>query len=616
MARQVTYRASFKEDMAKMKELGNLEKALDKVTMSDLVLPDHVGWLTIASSGERCWGIVADMLLCVFSDQATENPNDVILLPGCNVFPVSCKESEKGADNPEQLSTEPYLFIIESPATDKTHMFKTESQLEAKKWINILKVASTLDVDLFSHISKDKRRQRRCSADTLNAFKGTNFLEDDLDSPRYASSRYEPSPGGMSRNLNILSMSLGDSVLVGSDKIVLDDFRKRLRRDTGSSIQNHPVKATYNMDFLEATPSPSMPCLRSFDSLESLKHYDSSKHANMFKSSGDIPSAAHMRTARAQSMDLGKSSSGLARKVSSFKDRMFGSRSSRTRPTLIKLCQIKGPAISGYLHHKMLLKWTKLWCVASQGFFYGFKSNNPRESPHISILLRDCTLSYVEQESKTKKPLVFKLFQLGRKSVCMNAPDMHNLVQWLQTLQVESTRIYPNISVHRPSDSECSYDSACSSPSVSSSQVEFFAQSNFWSMPSGYAIGQNCEPLGNTFPLTSRDLERLSRSEEPIMEKAPVQSSLDEWDTTSTVSSMQDLGYIGSMEDIAGQYYAASLCTDKEMTFPKKKYKGKGDKKKQYGKVYRKYHPMESQREIQELQETAEQIQVSRLDNR
>ncbi|KAL3861477.1 hypothetical protein ACJMK2_007510 [Sinanodonta woodiana] len=455
------------------------------ISMSDLSLPDHSGWMTWQSgSGKRVWCAVVDMILCVCENDQAERPMEVLLLPGCNIRPLIYKTAINGLKTRSNTNTitgiGKYQMVIDNCSTRRKHIFSVENQASLNVWVNVLENASNLDPDSINGMTLE----RRSSINSL--------LQEGLNSgcttPRYipssdSSNRVQKvSNCGTVETEKTLSTQNGlsqqESQFQGQS---LQEFRKRLRGlDTEHEQSKHvPIKAQH---FEKAPSKESKPTsskkIRSFGgSLESLLKFRKKKSKKDLADTSSIEDARSVDSMSSggqtslQSMegdttsypnlmatplDTGYSSSttklskksrskdtNIIRRASDLKERVITKRDSKST---IRLGDLTDCSIHGHLYCKHLLKWLKHWCAVCHGCFYSFKSQSPEDPPHFAILLNQCKISILsEQERKYKRKFVFKLSRPNSKSLYLCAGDNNELSRWVQVLHMEANNVQSDI---------------------------------------------------------------------------------------------------------------------------------------------------------------------------
>ena len=496
------------------------------VSMSDLAIPDFMGQLTDQSANRKIWGVVLDMLFCVFENQIAEKPRDVIILPGCNIRPLVYKSAINGVHIHSQTISgiSKFQFVIDDCSSSRKHVFGVESQNDLDTWYKVLKKASALDPDVTNDITLSNGQvsttnvtPRRLSLD--ESFTKTGYFpsqdspnrQQKLSSPRSCDNlgaldnSDDVSSGSPSRVNGNHQSPRGTPNLVRSDsrRQSVQDFKKRLRREqpeTDGSKQQ-PIRAMhFEPKVSEGVPEKSLgkktKSLGSFENLLKFKRKkkkstsdDSVSNDNESVSSSSVDqdfsasrsidiSASESKLGKkktkqmSRSLDMGQPKNGvnnkIVRRASDIKDRVFNKRP--TKP-FAKLVDLSDCSVSGYLHYKQPLKWQKLWCVVCRGCFYGFKSQSANDTAHVSTLLANCAVVYVAEKDKRQKHMyIFKLTQERSKSIYLCATDYRELMKWLTVLQMESNSVISNHDrIRRPSVSES--DSVCSSQSSHSGSI-------------------------------------------------------------------------------------------------------------------------------------------------
>ncbi|XP_070207659.1 uncharacterized protein [Littorina saxatilis] len=283
------------------------------------------------------------------------------------------------------------------------------------------------------------------------------------------------------RRIDFLSMSLGNARDVSKGSV--DDIRRKLRREHEHTQEpkTAPLKATYTApttrhrsffrvsgfeslfsrtkkrsasadDAKGRKPLKDNPPLKSGSTPPSLEMTRKEKRKLTRTGSEELPtegSDEKMKEGRAflsRSWDAEKSSRGLGssirRSASDLRSRLFSS-SDKSRGPGLRLADLSDFRFQGYLHYKGRVRWVKVWAVLCRGCFYGFKSERPEETPLLVFVLPQCTVSYVSDSDtkKTKKQFAFKLSQPHCRSLSLCADNHHDLMTWLQALQLEACKV-------------------------------------------------------------------------------------------------------------------------------------------------------------------------------
>lgn len=505
---------------------------LQNVSMSDLAIPDHMGQLTDQTENKKIWGVVLDMLFCVFDDQISEKPRDVIILPGCNIRPLVYKSAINGVQTHSQTVSgiSKCQFVIDDSSTNRKHVFGVESQNDLDTWYRVLKKAAALDPDVTNDISTSSGQAaqttltpRRLSLDDGIPYSKPGYIPSQdspnrrqkLNSPRSCENlvSFDISENGTSESQSRVNghssnqpSPKGTPNLVRNDsrRQSVQDFKKRLRREQPEVevSKQQPIKAMhFEPKQSEGLPESSVgKKTKSFGSFENLLKFKRRKRRSQSEdsTSNDTESVVSSSSVEqdfsvtrsidisatesklgkkktkqmSRSLDSGQPKNGtnetLIRRASDLKDKVFSRRQSKPSA---KLGDLTDYSISGFLHHKYHLKWQALWCVVCRGCFYGFKSQSADETAQVAVLLANCAVVYVTEKDKRQKHLyIFKLSQERAKSIYLCTDDYRELMKWLTVLQMESNSVISNQeSIRRPSVSES--DSVCSSLSSQSGSV-------------------------------------------------------------------------------------------------------------------------------------------------
>lgn len=497
---------------------------MQNLTMSDLVLPDHMGWLTDQSEHRKVWGIVVDMLFCIFESKEAEKPLDVLLLPGCNIRPLVYKTAMNGLHTRKPARTitgvAKFQIVIDNSSTRRKHLFSFDSQNELDVWYSILKKASNLDPDSTNEVMSDRRssvcsltKDPSSSNDTLAVENSSRYMPSQ-NSPnrvqKMSKSAIENADESSESDLKIHLGADEDPVVNNhnhknetssprtlirneSKRQSVQDFRKRLRRETEPEVSKHlPLKAQHFPPAKQEEPKvePGKK-IRSFGSFESLLKFKrkrkkkdsedttseetvsivstSSVEQELPRVSSSVDfSAKRSQMKKSRSRPLSRSldfsnktedlNSGLVRRASDIKDKFFQKRPAKRQTKLGDLVDV---SIHGFLQHKHHLKWQKLWCVVCRGCFYGFRSQSPEDSAYLAVVLSNCVVVYMtDRDRRHKHQCVFKLSQENTKSIYLCASDIKELQQWLQVLQMEANNVHSNTSLKRNLSNSSSIDSS------------------------------------------------------------------------------------------------------------------------------------------------------------
>ena len=493
---------------------------MQTLSMSDLALPDHMGWLTDQSEHRQVWGVVVDMLFCIFECQEAEKPSDVIVLPGCSIRPLVYKTAMNGLHTRKPSKTitgvAKFQIVIDNSTTRRKHLFSFETQNDLDTWYRVFKKASNVDTESTNEVVSDKDEPMRSVSNESNSEiieKTTGYMPsqsspsrvhkllsttdasiDASDSDLKLDLRGDDDPSGYLQTQLTATDRPSPRPLIRNEarRQSVQDFRKRLRRETEPELSKQlPLKAQHFPPAKAEEPKVEPKKIRSFGSFESLLKFKrkrkkkdsedttseetesivsvSSVEQDLPRVSSSVDISAkrsQMKKSRSKplsrSLDFGTKSEelngGLVRRASDIKDKFFQRRPSKRTTKLGDLVDV---SIHGFLHHKHHLKWQKLWCVVCRGCFYGFRSQSPDDSAHIAAVLSNCVVVFMtNRDRRHKHQCVFKLSQENAKSIYLCANDIKELQQWLQVLQMEANNVQSNTSLKRNLSNSSSIDSS------------------------------------------------------------------------------------------------------------------------------------------------------------
>ena len=285
-------------------EYTNSNSFMQNISMSDLALPDHMGWLTDQSEHRKVWGIVVDMLFCIFESKEAEKPYEVILLPGCNIRPLVYKTAMNGLHTRKPAKTitgvAKFQIVIDNSSTRKKHLFSFDSQSDLDVWYKVLKNASNLDPDQTNDVASERRASVTTSGngasgsitglvienrsgympsqDTPNRVqKMCKLSREDSEDSTESDVKYDARNGDDDHALNVhnhVNERPSPRALIRNEsrRQSIQDFRKRLRREAEPEISKHqPLKAQHfpPAKHEENKTEPGKK-IRSFGSIESL----------------------------------------------------------------------------------------------------------------------------------------------------------------------------------------------------------------------------------------------------------------------------------------------------------------------------------------------------------
>ena len=200
-----------------------------------------------------------------------------------------------------------------------------------------------------------------------------------------------------------------------------------------------------------------------------------------------IASALLTRRASADSIRVDEKQKKKSRSKSpteSFRARMFTTKNRSVQENFHLGDHSKDDVkVTGWLQYKQLLKWTRMFCVLSKSYFYGYRSNYPSETPDLVLPLWECSVQLVENEKQRKH--CFKICHLNAKSTYLAASDSNELIKWLSALKGE-TKVWENpCSILKP---QASMDSLISRSSLDSTASRNSVDSNCSSNLSGGSL--------------------------------------------------------------------------------------------------------------------------------
>lgn len=492
------------QNLSELAIIENMSDLLKDIEKSDLVLADHLGWLYHQQSGLDRWCVIADIIMCIFENKESNKPILSILLPGADIY---------SSDHPYLITAQTstlrksqsntFRITIDSNIAGQEHTFFAKNADHHTKWVNALKMASNFDQD--PPLSREgldtdlKHGNGNCFCSEENiSFNPLITSEigmdmemslgspDSLDSPVLFSKNkhFHLDLQNSCSDLSLQSESSATSKESGISMLDSSDFKKLLRRDCPENSQSSPLKPKPSHSQSFSSPKAFSLDRRHFTSMESidrivLRKSNSNPLSNEPRTDdGNTESteistpviadgrklggkkSSSSRRPLSQSLDLSKITpvtSGLVRRASGFKERMFGKKgkSSFSGITLGSLEEVK---MSGFLQHKVLLKWQKLFFAVSRGCLYAFKTKNDSENPEFMAILSNYTITYLlsgrQKKNKVTKPYVFKLSQPNCKSIYLCAAHSLDLARWIQVLQMEASQV----SVDNPDSNQDSFE--------------------------------------------------------------------------------------------------------------------------------------------------------------
>ncbi|XP_064611728.1 uncharacterized protein LOC135475724 [Liolophura sinensis] len=490
------------QSLSELAIIENMSDLLKDIEKSDLVLADNLGWLYHQESGLERWCVIADIIMCIFENKESNKPILSILLPGADIYGSDNSLNPNHTSVLGKSQTNTWRITIDSNIAGQEHTFFAKNSEDHMKWVNALKMASNFDQD--SPLCREGLDMKQGNGNCFGSEENFSFnplitseigmdmeislgSPDSLDSPVLFSKNkhFHLDLQNSCSDLSLQSESSTTSKESGISMLDSSDFKKFLRRDCPENGQSSPLKARPSHSLSFSSPKAFSLDRRHFTSMENidrivlrksnsnpLSNAPATDNGNLLSSTELSPpviedgrklggkKSSSCRRPLSQSLDLSKITpvtSGLVRRASGFKERMFGKKgkSSLSGITLGSLVEVK---MSGFMQHKVLLKWQKLFFVVSRGCLYAFKTKNNSENPEFMAILSNYTITYLlngrQKKNKITKPYVFKLSQPNCKSIYLCAAHSLDLARWIQVLQMEASQV----SVDNPDSTQDSFD--------------------------------------------------------------------------------------------------------------------------------------------------------------
>ncbi|XP_078696570.1 uncharacterized protein LOC144924836 isoform X1 [Branchiostoma floridae x Branchiostoma belcheri] len=383
------------------------------VSLSDLTSPDQQGWLYSETDGNRYWCVVADMLFCMFEQETSEQADKVLVLPGYDVRaltfqsekvraeasdPDCCAErDEKRQDTLKRarsLTTSgmgKYQFKLSyENFEDAELVFSAEDEAEVQSWVETLTASSELDPDFFtdSGTEQDGESSEENAVSKLSA--------------------YKPSPKQARKRMELVNQSPCSS----SDS---EDDQRRVQIAPISSLQT-PSKDKGALS-RESSPRTSPQLSR-----KAALHSPKPKVVSKLFSGNKSPMQQRKK----------KLGANIVHKVSTLKDKVAGQlvRSKYMRSD--SNTKFEDAVISGQLHRKGKLSWSKCYCVVSGRQVYCYKSQKMEGEPDAVVSLAGASVEGYETE---KRPHSFKITEANGKTMVLSAMDAVELNRWMTVLK-------------------------------------------------------------------------------------------------------------------------------------------------------------------------------------
>ena len=509
LRRQLVQMLTKSKQPADTMQLGNLDQL---ITASALEHPDHSGWVTEGGRGKATWAVLADMLFCVFDSPQEERPKLVRLLPGMEVRGIVYNSAKRDSLTDEELDANrntiknrtisglcAHQFVIEDPVAEEVHHFGVSSQAELDHWVALLKVASTLDTDVFSDESdleisinvgtettcnrpsqrppKPPRTQVNKKADSKSS-KFSEYNGGIEHSPKRSVSvssnnsdtctvndspvrKYQPPSTSAKSRLDRISMD--DSCIPTAEDA--DNANKKSALFRCSSYKE--INTSDDASTQRTQPSPNK--IRKFGSIEDIKKklskaklkvpFSRNTQIEQYKETNGNKKSSKTRdrtrssslddnsSVSSQDSDVSASKHGIGAKIAyhanNWREKMFGTKDSNGKHEDRHLAK-SSVKFAGPLQQRHLLKWIKVWCVVTDGMFMSYKSHSEAGTPLWSVTLQECSIS-PSQDDKVKKPYVFKLSHLGARSFYFSADGAVEHVKWLSVLRTQVRYCEPSI---------------------------------------------------------------------------------------------------------------------------------------------------------------------------
>ncbi len=460
------------------------------VTRSALQNPDHSGWLYCLDSSEWKWCLLADLFLCIFSDPKEDKPEITILLTGYDVKPMLYNSAKRVLAATNAGGNEDYQnvtcsadilrnqFLVVDKRTGSKRRFAVESYMDLQNWLRRLRTASALDYSIFfdtgSYDEAASPRLRNISTDEMAplgrliacAEKSTDDSDDSKNTLPSSPSTVWSSDGidacatssSMSANAyKDMEYHAGDTNRLGSEIACTTDPRTadigKLHRPnsyheteskTGSNRVPVPNSNGHPPDTVAALKKKSLSMGRhsSMDRLKALfriksdrvQSSDGSSRRKSQESESDCESCQN-DDRRKPKMFGGRNSRSRSRSRSRVKETLqdHSEKDSAGTHNLRIGSQLNEVILSGYLHHKHILKWNSVWCAISEGLFCVYHSATDGELPFHAVPLSECSLQFSHQ-LQGKRRFVFKLCQLGARSLYFSARTEGEFDSWLNSM--------------------------------------------------------------------------------------------------------------------------------------------------------------------------------------
>ncbi|XP_078615576.1 uncharacterized protein LOC144884244 isoform X2 [Branchiostoma floridae x Branchiostoma japonicum] len=415
------------------------------VALSDLTSPDQQGWLFSETDGTRYWCVVADMLFCMFEKETAEQAVKVLVLPGYDVRALTF-QSEKVREEPTEkhdvkvhdqkqedtlkrarsLTTSgmgKFQFQLSYENFEEAELvFSAESGAEVQSWVEALTASSELDPDFFtdSGTEQDGESSEESAVSKLSA--------------------YKPSPKQARKRMDLVNQPHSSS----SDS---EDDQRHVQIAPISSLQTPTKDGASRESSPGASPQLSRKALHS-PKPKVLSNLFGNKSPTLQKKK--------------------KLGVNIVHKVSTLKDKVTGQlvRSKYMRSD--SNTKLEDAVISGQLHRKGKLSWSKCYCAVSGQRLYCYKSHKMDSEPDAVVSLAGSTVDSYDTE---KRPHSFKITEANGKTTFWSATDPAELNRWTTALKVAAYTVEDNSKILKSSFSSSS-GSEPQTPSIIISQED------------------------------------------------------------------------------------------------------------------------------------------------
>ncbi len=388
-----------------------------------------------------------------------------------------------------------HQFAIYSPGSGKRCLFGADDKQTVDKWVAMITVATNLDQDLFKESEQDSNDDVGYVPSVSQSCRNVPIetRQDVIDGFQLTAAVSEVSDECGNQGNTVSQKSSGGDNSENINKSDLLGFTKVQRTASfgtrkGSAEQRHPetvlrdakrsnrknlhTSHSWSMGSQESLHSSvsgssieSKESKDSFSRIKSLLSKNTIKTLNRENSLAQDVSDASRRgmvtrslEERIKSIPLPASIANalLARRASadavlceknpkprsksptsSLRIKMFGTRSKREQDNItVGDHSDQETRIRGWLHHKQLFKWSRIFCVVSQCQFWAYKSDYSRELPDFVLPLKECTVQPILGEGH--KNYGFKICHLNAKSTYLAASCGSDFEIWTSVLQDET----------------------------------------------------------------------------------------------------------------------------------------------------------------------------------